>query len=132
MAELQGDTNAAIKELRKQTNEVEGVLKNNVEKLVEREGNLNDLEVKAQNLEEGTVIQIKISNRKLFGNTKVYFWSPLSCPFIGSNHFGHVQLVLDRSDLIWTNTNHFGVTSMFPILGTNLWYVVCNLLYDSF
>jgi len=32
---------------------VEGVLKNNVEKLVEREGNLNDLEVKAQNLEEG-------------------------------------------------------------------------------
>ena len=39
------------------TNEVEGVLKNNVEMLVEREGKLNDLEVKAQNLEEGTVIQ---------------------------------------------------------------------------
>ena len=38
------------------TAEVEGVLKNNVEKLVEREGKLNDLEVKAQNLEEGTVI----------------------------------------------------------------------------
>jgi len=53
MAELQGDPNAAIKELRKQTNEVEGVLKNNVEMLVEREGKLNDLEEKAQNLEEG-------------------------------------------------------------------------------
>ena len=39
------------------TNEVEGVLKNNVEMLVEREGKLNDLEEKAQNLEEGTVIQ---------------------------------------------------------------------------
>ena len=39
------------------TAEVEGVLKNNVEMLVDREGKLNDLEVQAQNLEEGTVIQ---------------------------------------------------------------------------
>ena len=38
------------------TNEMEGALKNNVEMLVEIAG-LNDLEEKAQNLEEGTVIQ---------------------------------------------------------------------------
>ena len=38
------------------TNEVEGVLKNNVEMLVEIAG-LNDLKEKAQKLEEGTVIQ---------------------------------------------------------------------------
>ena len=51
------------------TNEVEGVLKNNVEKLVEREGKLNDLEVKAQNLEEGTVIQ----NKKFHSETIEYY-----------------------------------------------------------
>ena len=58
---------------------MEGVLKNNVEMLVEREGKLNDLEVKAQNLEEGTVIQNEKFHSEIIGQFIPRFTFGVNC-----------------------------------------------------
>ena len=57
--------------------------------------------------------KIKNSIRKLLGNTRVYFWSPLSCPFIGPNYFGYlcancfrrVRFDLGGYKSFWSNAN---------------------------
>merc|ERR1712083_484927 len=58
------DPNARISETRRQVDEVVGVMKNNVAKMMEREDKLNDLDARADRLQDSS-IQFASTSRRL-------------------------------------------------------------------
>ena len=70
--------NDGIEQTRRQVDEVQGIMKDNVDKVLEREGKLGDLEARADRLQEGTE-QFHRAATKI---RKKHFWENMKMKII--------------------------------------------------
>jgi len=87
---------AAFDETRRQVAEVQNVMKQNVEKVLERDGKLSDLENRAEHLQEGS----KQFNASAVRVKRKMFWEDMKMKII----IGSIVTIVIIAIIIWASS----------------------------